>query len=173
VGASGLDQDQINDLKKQDFIEAVGNLTSSGFKAAIQSKSERFPFYTDIAFETVPETFIDINSHEWHWKEGDPIVPIIIPNQFLDFYNFQYSFSQNLPQLTPQVVKMVVFNVILQGSGQTITLNGKIVGMSNRISSMLVPETFMEWANKNLRIRIKTELPRGSSFKPKIPAIPY
>jgi cell division protein FtsX len=27
-------------------------------------------------------------------------------------------------------------------------MNGRVVGLSNRISSMLVPATFMEWANK-------------------------
>ena len=147
VGASSLSETTLNDLKKQPFIETIGTLTSSKFKASIQSNSALFPFYTDIAFESVPEEFIDVTTKEWHWDEHSNYLPIIVPNQFLDFYNFQYSFSQNLPQLTPQVVKMVSFKVTLQGTGQQISINGRVVGFSNRISSMLVPQSFMDWAN--------------------------
>lgn len=148
VGASSLTEVQIADLQKQSFIEQVGKIIPSRFKASIQSKSARFPFYTDIAFETVPADFIDVDSKDWHWDEQSLFLPIIVPNQFLDFYNFQFSFSQNLPQLTPQVVKMVVFKVAIQTASGELTMNGKVVGFSNRISSMLVPQEFMEWANK-------------------------
>lgn len=147
VGASSLSESQLNDLKKQPFTESIGTLTASRFKASIQSNSQLFPFYTDIAFESVPEEFIDVNTKDWHWDEHSSFLPIIVPNQFLDFYNFQYSFSQNLPQLTPQVVKMVSFKVTLQGTEQSFNTNGRVVGFSNRISSMLVPESFMVWAN--------------------------
>jgi cell division protein FtsX len=42
---------------------------------------------------------------------------------------------------------MVSFKVTLQGTGQSISMNGRVVGFSNRISSMLVPQSFMDWAN--------------------------
>jgi hypothetical protein len=147
VGSSSLSEKELTDLKKQPFTESIGTLTASRYKASIQSNSQLFPFYTDIAFESVPEEFIDVNTKEWHWDEQALFLPIIVPNQFLDFYNFQYSFSQNLPQLTPQVVKMVSFKVNIQGKGQSYHLNGRVVGFSNRISSMLVPQNFMDWAN--------------------------
>jgi hypothetical protein len=147
VGSSSLSETQLTDLKKQPFTESIGTLTASRFKASIQSNSQLFPFYTDIAFESVPAEFMDVNSKDWHWDEQATFLPIIVPNQFLDFYNFQYSFSQNLPQLTPQVVKMVSFQVTIQGNGQSYHLKGRVVGFSNRISSMLVPQNFMEWAN--------------------------
>lgn len=150
IGSSNLTENQLTNLKNQPFTESIGKLTASRFKASIQSNSSLFPFYTDIAFESVPEEFIDVNTNDWHWDEQSHFLPIIVPNQFLDFYNFQYSFSQNLPQLTTQVVKMVSFKVVLEGSGQTINLNGRVVGFSNRISSMLVPQSFMDWANHKL-----------------------
>jgi hypothetical protein len=147
VGSSSLSELQLTDLRRQPFTESIGMLTASKFKASIQSNSQLFPFYTDIAFESVPEEFIDVTTKDWNWDEHASYLPIIVPNQFLDFYNFQYSFSQNLPQLTPQVVKMVAFKVTLQGTGQSFSMNGRVVGFSNRISSMLVPQSFMNWAN--------------------------
>ncbi len=148
LGATALTDNEISDLEKQEFVESVGLLTPSRFKASIQSNSDRFPFFTDIAFESVPKDFIDVTSKDWGWTENSPYVPIIAPNMFLDFYNFQFSFSQNLPQLTHEVVKMIVFRVNLYGPNGTVSYNGRIVGFSDRISSLLVPQEFMDWGNR-------------------------
>ena len=175
AGASSLSDSEIADIKAQPFFESVGSLTPSRFKASIQSNSERFPFYTDIAFESVPAAFIDINNKDWQWDETATFLPIIVPNQFLDFYNFQFSFSQNLPQLTPAVVKMVVFKVTLQGNGIPYEMKGRVVGLSNRISSMMVPQQFMDWANKHFapinannkpsRVVVRTKDPGNPDLK--------
>ncbi|HEY1020650.1 MAG TPA: hypothetical protein VGE25_16725 [Sediminibacterium sp.] len=147
LGATGLTESEIKDLQNQAYVESVGLLTPSRFKASIQSASDRFPFYTDIAFESVPKEFIDITAKDWTWNENAMFIPIIAPNMFLDFYNFQFSFSQNLPQLTQQVVKMIVFKVNVYGPKGMVTFNGRVVGFSDRISSLLVPEEFMNWGN--------------------------
>jgi hypothetical protein len=147
LGATALSDIEVNDIKQQPFVESVGLLTPSRFKASIQSASERFPFFTDIAFESVPNDFIDVTSKDWKWDETASFVPIIAPNMFLDFYNFQFSFSQNLPQLTQQVVKMISFKINVYGPNGPLTFNGRVVGFSDRISSLLVPQEFMSWAN--------------------------
>ncbi|MDP1842361.1 MAG: hypothetical protein Q8K64_02985 [Sediminibacterium sp.] len=147
MGKTTLEDSIVQNIRAQKFTEAVGMLTPSRFKASIESNSSRFPFYTDIAFESAPSEFIDVANKEWTWNEQSPYVPIIIPNMFLDFYNFQFSLSQNLPQLTPAIVKMVLFKITVYGPKGTVSLNGKIVGFSDRISSMLVPSEFMKWGN--------------------------
>ena len=147
LGATALSEKEIDALKKQPFVESVGLLSPSRFKASIQSNSTRFPFYTDIAFEAVPNDFIDVTSKDWKWDETMPFVPVIVPNMFLDFYNFQFSFSQNLPQLTQGVVKMIVFKINLYGPNGVVSFNGHVVGFSDRISSLLVPQEFMNWGN--------------------------
>lgn len=148
LGATALSDNEVNDIKQQPFVESVGLLTPSRFKASIQSASDRFPFFTDIAFESVPNDFIDVTSKDWKWDETASFVPIIAPNMFLDFYNFQFSFSQNLPQLTQQVVKMITFKINIYGPNGPLTFNGRVVGFSDRISSLLVPQEFMSWGNK-------------------------
>jgi hypothetical protein len=142
-----LSEAEVTDLKKQGFVETIGLLTPSHFKASIQSASDRFPFFTDIAFESVPNDFIDVVSKDWQWDESARFVPIIAPNMFLDFYNFQFSFSQNLPQLTQAVVKMIVFKINVYGPNGIVTFNARVVGFSDRISSLLVPQEFMDWGN--------------------------
>ena len=43
---------------------------------------------------------------------------------------------------------MLVFKVSIQTPNGPLSMNGRVVGLSNRISSMLVPQSFMDWANK-------------------------
>ena len=142
-----LSNEDIDRLKQQSFTDEVGILTPSRFKASIQSNSDQFPFYTDIAFESAPAPFIDINDKNWTWDQNSPYIPMIAPNMFLDFYNFEFSLSQNLPQLTQDIVKMIVFKVNIQSGLTPMNFNGRIIGFSDRISSILVPQEFMEYAN--------------------------
>ncbi len=148
-GTATFKEEDLSKLKQQHFIDDIGILTASRFKASVQSNSDRFPFYTDISFESVPTAFIDVNSKDWKWKEGDDFIPMIAPNMFLDIYNFQFSLSQNLPQLTQDIVKMIVFKVNINTDKGPVSFKGRIVGFSDRISSLLVPQEFNDWANTN------------------------
>lgn len=148
LGNTQLNQQLINDLSKQPFTQSIGILSPSLFKASIESISNQFPFYTDISFESVPSNFIDLKNIEFTWDSNSAYVPVIVPNMFLDIYNFQFSLSQNLPQLTPAIIKMIVFKLTVHGKNGPVSFNAKIVGLSDRISSMLVPTEFINWGNK-------------------------
>lgn len=149
VNATILSDEVLTKLKKQPFIDAVGNISGGRFKASIESLINSFPFYTDIAFESVQNDFIDVNSKDWNWNEESNFIPMIIPNMFLDIYNFQFSISQGYPQITPDALKMMNFKVNLYNTnGQVQSYIGRIVGFSDRISSVLVPHSFMNWANE-------------------------
>lgn len=143
-----LSAQDIQQLKSQPFVQSIGPLTSSRFKVSAQSPSERFPFYTDLFFESVPNEFIDVQSTGWTWKEGSANIPMIIPNQFLDLYNFGFAPSQNLVQLTQSMVMALPVVINIHHNGQVIPFTGRVVGFSDRISSVLVPQNFLDWANK-------------------------
>ncbi len=160
LGNTKLDQALINEIAKQPFTESVGMLTPSRFKASIQSISNQFPFYTDISFESVPSSFIDVKNVSLAWDPSAKYVPVIVPNMFLDIYNFQFSLSQNLPQLTPAIVKMIVFKLTVYGKNGPVSFNAKIVGLSDRISSMLVPAEFIKWGNNYAETQSDNEVSR-------------
>ncbi len=144
---NSLSPQEIENLQQQPFVDAVGKLTSSRFKVSAQSPSDRFPFYTDLFFESVPNAFIDVQSDEWQWQQGSSTIPLIIPNQFLDLYNFGFAPSQNLVQLTQSMVKALPVVINIHYGGQVQQFSGRVVGFSDRISSVLVPQNFLDWAN--------------------------
>lgn len=148
IGEATLTNTDINDLKQQSFVEKIGTLTPSRFRVGVQSISKQIPFYTDFFFESVPDDFLDVHSPNWQWNENSAYIPMIIPNMFLDMYNFGFAQSQHLPQLSQDLVKNLPVQIDIQTTNGVVNYYGKVVGFSDRISSVLVPQSFMNWANK-------------------------
>ncbi|BAV10100.1 hypothetical protein SAMN05421788_1011528 [Filimonas lacunae] len=148
VGATTLSDQEINELKQQSFVDAVGLLTPSRFKISAEGGDGQLPFYTDLFFESVPDAFIDVVDKDWTWNDQSQFIPIIIPNMFLDLYNFGFATSQGLPQLTQDLIKNMPLKVNVRTSLGSFPYYAKVVGFSDRISSVLVPQVFMDWANQ-------------------------
>lgn len=148
VGATNLSPAAIDDLKKQPFVDAVGILTPSHFKVEAAFASPQIPVHSDIFFEAVPDEFLDVQTSDWKWDNNSQYIPMIIPNMFLDMWNFGFATSQNLPQLTQDFVKNLPIEIKIRTDLGVQRFYGKVVGFSDRISSVLVPQPFMDWANK-------------------------
>ncbi len=139
---------EIEEIKKQDFLDAVEPVQSSTFKVSAQSPSATLPFYTDLFFEAVDTTFLDVKADDWKWKEDQDELPIILPNDFFDLYNFAFAPSQGLPQLSAETFMALPIEIHISGNGLSKKMMGHVVGLSDRITSVLVPKNFMVWANK-------------------------
>jgi hypothetical protein len=139
----------ITDLGSQPFVESLGKLSTTSFRVSVESYSDALPFYSDAYFESVPDEFIDAKNAEWKWAEGQRDVPVIIPSFFLDLYNTGMAMSQkNLPQLSLQAIQAIPVKVVVNGNGKRAEFVGHVTGQSDRINSILIPQSFMDWANK-------------------------
>lgn len=159
--------EEIADIKQQPFTDAFGFITSNQYKVTAAAPGD-LHFYTDMFFESVPDAFIDVKNEDWKWNIGDNRIPIILPNDFLNLYNFGFALSQGLPQISQETVKALPMKITISKGLVSQEFSGHIVGFSDRISSVLVPGTFMEWANKQFgngtasspsRVIIKTKDP--------------
>lgn len=159
IGQTGLTENQISDVKKQPFVQALGVLTASRFKVSAQGASEQLPFYTDLFFESVPDDFLDVNNKDWTWNDQSTFIPLIIPNSFLDMYNFGFASSQGLPKLSQDLVKNIPLQINIQSPNGPVKYYAKVAGFSDRIASILVPQSFMDWANS----KFGTEPPTSPS----------
>ncbi|PSL49227.1 hypothetical protein CLV51_101557 [Chitinophaga niastensis] len=138
--------EEIINIKKQPFVQAFGLVTSSQYKVVIQAPGD-LHFATDMFFESVPDSFLDVKDADWKWQEGDRTIPIILPSDFLNLYNFGFSLSQDLPQISQETVKALPLQVSISNNIVAEQYLGHVVGFSDRISSFLVPASFMTWAN--------------------------
>jgi hypothetical protein len=167
TGKSAFTPQEIEKIKQQPFVEGFGFITSNQFKVTAAAPGE-LQFYTDMFFESVPDSFIDVRNEDWKWQEGDRELPIILPNDFLNLYNFGFALSQNLPQVSQESVMSLPVKITISRGLLSESFTGRIVGFSDRISSFLVPASFMQWANRRFgsgteaapsRVVIKTSDP--------------
>ena len=139
----------IEEIENQSFTKGVGKFTPSQFKvsAGVGMEQLGLNLSTAMFFESVPNRYVDVNLDEWHFEPGQGEIPIILPRNYLNLYNFGFAQSRNLPQISEGVINMVNLEVRISGGGRTDTYKGKIAGFSNRLNTILVPESFMAWAN--------------------------
>lgn len=152
-GQKGFDADEIAQLKAIEGVQDVAPLTASHFKVGVSMEGgmESMPglgMYTDMFFEAVPDDFIDVSKEEWKWKEGDSLIPIIVPKDYINLYNFGFAPTQHLPPVTEDMVGMLPLKVTLTTPKGKISFRGKIVGLSERLNTILAPQTFIDYANR-------------------------
>jgi hypothetical protein len=141
--------DEIDDLSNQDFIKDIAVFKSAKYKIkAFNNKTKFFPvYYSDLFFESIPKEYVDINSDYWLWNIEDSFIPIIVPENYLNLYNFGFAQSQGLPVLSKKALSKIEFNINIRGNGKSKDFKARIVDFSKKINTILVPETFMDWSN--------------------------
>ena len=150
IAKPGFSEEEIREISEQPFADRVAPFISNEFPISAYTQSERFPdFYTELFFEAIPDEYIDVKSEEWIWNPEEGVIPVIIPQDYLNLYNFGFAQSQGLPQIPKGIISMINFRIRLrgQGRGNYDDYTGRIVGFSNRINSILVPYDFLQWAN--------------------------
>lgn len=140
---------EIQGFRDQPFTRQVGTFTSSLYdvSASIGMLGTGMQVGTEMFFESVPDDYIDVNAQAWTYEEGSRTIPIILPRNYLNMYNFGFAQSRNLPKLSEGVLSMIRLEIRLSGGGHVEVYDGRIVGFSNRLNTILVPEAFMNWAN--------------------------
>lgn len=152
VDKSGIyfSADEQEALEKEPFVKSISHFTPATFKiGAYTGKDANLPlFYTDLFFESIPDKYLDVQAEDWQWQQGNSFVPIIIPESYLNLYNFGFAESQGLPVFSKSTISQISFHLEVKGNGKQDSYESRIVGFSSKINSILVPQHFLDWANK-------------------------
>lgn len=142
-----ITESEIEALRSEAFVENLGVFASSKFRVdgGIDFKGQKLS--TMMFFESVPDEFIDVTTKDWTYSEGDDIIPIILPRNYLNLYNFGFSQTQGLPNITEEMIKRMEISLRITGDGRVDYYTGYVVGFSDRLNTILVPMSFMAWAN--------------------------
>ncbi len=151
---------EINSLKKESFITDVKPVITNNFDVSLETADPMVPrFRTDVFIQTVDPDFLDVKSSKWKWKEGDSIVPMIMPREFLVMLNTFMSAS-GIPQVSDDLAMNIRFRFTLKNEDESKKewVTCQIVGFTNEVSSMLVPESFMSWANNRFAAGVEQKI---------------
>ncbi len=182
-------EQQIEELWNQPFVADLGAFKTAQFRVSSMPEGASphsdsgwsetpggvnggfgmdLPFYTDLFLESVPDRFLDLRPKGWQWTPESDFLPIIMSREFLNIYNFSFALAQGLPQIPESLVGAVSGVITVSGPGGRRRMRARVVGLSDRIPSIIVPESFMDWANSEIaetsagrpsRLLIETDRP--------------
>lgn len=141
---------EISDISGQPWVRSVGRFTAADYRVSAALDNGGRSLSTFMFFESIPDNYLDINPMQWQYREGSGEVPIIISKDYLTLYNFGFAASAGLPQLTEQMLSSIPMRLHIAGNDGTrqADFRGRVVGFSNRLNTILVPEAFMTWSNR-------------------------
>lgn len=143
--------DAIADIEAQPWCRKVGKFSSNDYSlyatVSVGGIGGR-AMGTMMFFESIPTEFIDVADSDWKFDPEKPEVPVIMSRDYLSLYNFGFAASQGLPQVSEGIISKVPLEFTMRGNGYNETLKGRIVGFSNRLNTIVVPEDFMKWSNE-------------------------
>ena len=147
VNKTFFTEEELTDLEEQPFVEAMGEVTPAQYRVTGGLSAFGIRMSTYLFFESVPDRFLDVESDQWQFEEGDDVIPIILPRNYLNLYNFGFASTQGLPQLSEELVREIPLSIELSGRGRIQNFQGRVVAFSNRLNTILVPDSFIRWSN--------------------------
>lgn len=142
----GFNENDVATIKKWTEVKDVYPFSANEFKASANG-GDFIPFYTDLYFEGVDLKAIDVPLTEEEFQVKGNEIPIIISREYLNLYNYGFALNQGLPQISEDFAKKIVININIIVNKQNKTYQGKMVGLSDRIHSVLIPKKFLDSLN--------------------------
>ncbi len=133
-------------------VEEVGRIMQAAFpvSAALGGVNG---FSTLLFLEAVPDAMLDTLPEDWRWDPSRREVPIILAKEFLRTYNFVFAPAQGLPQLSENAIKAIGFDLVLGSGPEARMLRGQVAGFSDRVTSVLVPQAFLDQMHRQFGIQ--------------------
>lgn len=143
---------ELEKMKAESFISDVKPIISNNFDVSFQTDDPHVPYFrSDVFVQTVDPNFLDVKSDKWKWEKGDTIVPIILPRDFLVMLNTFMSAS-GIPQVSDDLAMEIKFKFTISNNDKKEFIGARIIGFTNEVASILVPESFMKYGNENFSL---------------------
>lgn len=140
--------EQIDEVRSMEFVESCDPIRSNTFDVVLSIDDPLIPaFNSNIYVQSVHEDYLDVKTDHWDWDEGSKTLPIIMPRDFLMMMN-NFLSASNIPQLSDDLVLDLKIDLNIGPRNYRETIHSRIVGFTNELSSILVPESFLIWANQ-------------------------
>lgn len=136
---------EIKAISRKSFVKEVQSVKSNNFGVEFLTSDPMLPYFrSDVFIQSIDARFLDVKSTKWNWNLESEYVPIILPRDFLVMLNTFMS-SSGIPQISDELAKDVLFSLQLSNNQQKKVFQAKIIGFTNEVSSILVPESFMDF----------------------------
>lgn len=156
LGDNTFSPEQIEEIRRYPGVDTVGTFRTASFKVNADLGDLGIPVTTAMFIESIPDVFLDVDLKSWTGKVYDDsapnyirepflFVPVILPRAYINVYNFGFAASRGTPQMNEAHVKALSFRLRCRNIAENVDqyYNARVVGFTDRINSILVPEDFL------------------------------
>lgn len=150
--APSFSEHEIEELKAHPAVADVGTFTAATFNVSGHFSLASIRVGTELFMESVPDRFIDVDFEmlgiDWKADLGGGFLPVIVPRSYLNIYNFGFASTKGAPQLSDGVISSLPIEIRIRDKYRNIiTYDARIVGFTDRLNTILVPDEFLQSAN--------------------------
>lgn len=150
--APSFSEHEIEELKAHPAVADVGMFTAATFNVSGHFSLASIRVGTELFMESVPDRFIDVDFEmlgiDWKADLGGGFLPVIVPRSYLNIYNFGFASTKGAPQLSDGVISSLPIEIRIRDKYRNIiTYDARIVGFTDRLNTILVPDEFLQSAN--------------------------
>ena len=156
-GARTFTDKEIEELKRFSSVSSVGEFKTSNFEVTAEFKlNSDNSFRSEMFLDAVPDEFvnnaydaIDGNKYVWDAHVDSDTVPLILPRNYLNLYNFGYAASTGKPVVSEKLLAKFPITIIVNDRfGNEKRYTGIVCGLTNKLNTILVPWNFITEANQ-------------------------
>lgn len=148
-GAPAFSRTDVADIAAQPWVRDVVPLVAADFNVRAGVRIGGRSMGTELFFEAVPARLVEVDSLKWTFDPARPAIPVVIPRDYLALYNFGFAATGGMPAMSESMLSSVPLDVTISGNGASATLPARIVGYSDWLNTIAVPDSFMEWASEH------------------------
>ncbi len=162
---------ETEELSKQPFVRSADPVLSNHFR--VTGELPQSDLYMYLFLQAVPRQYLDVSPPEFVWQPGQRDIPLILSKEFLSLYNLAAAPAIGTPPIPPDVATTLQFQMVFSGNGLQQAFSCRIVGFSQRLNTLLVPDNFLRYANATFGETAKpakqlvalVDNPSGSDFR--------
>jgi len=148
-----FNKDELETINNFEYVEDLAPVKTSNYKVklsggpGVKKLLKGNDFSLLFFFQSLPDRFLQQDMSTFHWEEGDSLIPIIVPSDYLNLFNSGFATAQGISQLSSDLLSSIDLNVEIEGNGHEDMFRARIVNFNPKINSILVPDNFMDWAS--------------------------
>lgn len=162
LGNTKFTPKEIKDLESKDFIVRVDPFITSSFDVRIKIRvlESLDPLIIDAFVQSIPKKYFSDVEYNWEWNENNEFIPIVLPEHYLTLFNHGFAPAQNYPQIPKESLSEAHIDLVIKNDkGINKRFKGKIVGLTSKVNSILVPNSYIQHCNKILGISSENTAP--------------
>ncbi len=144
-GPKSFTEEEIEEISSLEGVEDAAIFRSANFKVNASFALGGSRWETVMFVESVPDRFLDLDLDSWTASlDSETTVPVVLPKAYLNVLNYAVSASRgDIPQIGEGLVKTVPITLRFRGQGMEGFYSARVVGFTDRINTILVPEDFL------------------------------